>query len=217
MGVWREHMFEVFLQGQKLKGRYLIEYAPVAGGRRVWLIDKPEDQTPYAESRELADVIGELRKKGQRYLVWCKPGERPQLIDVRKSKAEKFYSAKILKADDERQIVYGVVMEPDSVDSQGDVISADEIEKAAHRFLVKSRIIGDRHRRKAPAVPVESYVAPDDLELGGQPVKAGSWVLGVYVADPELWQQIKRGEYESFSVGGFGVREEVKPDAQATV
>jgi len=211
IGVWREHMLELFLHGEKLKGRFLIEYAPVAGGRRVWLIDKPEDQTSYAEKRELADVISELKKKGQRWLIWRNPkeGGKPQKINVQSGKITKEYHAAILKADEEQRLVYGVVLEPDTVDSQGDTISADEIEKAAHRFLVKSRVVGDRHSKKAKAEVVESYIAPIDFEWGGQKVKKGSWVLGVHISDDRLWNAVKKGEYQSFSVGGFGVREEV--------
>ncbi|MBC7340960.1 MAG: hypothetical protein H5U02_00640, partial [Clostridia bacterium] len=207
IGVWREHMFEIFLHGERLKGRFLIEYAPVSGGRRVWLIDKPKDQTPYAESRDLADVISELKGKGQRWLVWSKPGERPQKIDVRMGRVAKEYHAAILKADEERRIVYGVVLEPESVDSQGEVISAEEIEKAAHKFLVKSRVVGDWHRKKAQGEVVESYIAPDDFEMGGQKVKKGSWVLAVHITDDELWRKVKEGEYTGYSVGGFAVRE----------
>jgi len=211
IGVWREHMLELFLHGEKLKGRFLIEYVPVAGGRRVWLIDKPEDQTPYAEKHELADVISELKQKGQKWLIWRNPKEegKPQKIDVRTGRVVKEYHAMILKADEERRLVYGVVLEPDTVDSQGDIISAAEIEKAAHKFLVKSRVVGDRHSKKANAEVVESYIAPDDFEMGGQKVKKGSWVLGVHISDDRLWDAVKKREYTGFSVGGFGIREEV--------
>lgn len=80
-GVWRAHMFEIFLHGEKAKGRYLIEFAPI-GGRRVWLIDKPEDQTPYAEKHDLDAVLAELKKKGQKFLAWSKPGDTPVLYNV---------------------------------------------------------------------------------------------------------------------------------------
>lgn len=83
IGVWREHFFELFLDGRKLKGRYTIQYAPV-GGRRVWLIGRPKDQTPYAEANKLDDVVKELKSKGQRYLVWAMPGEKPKLVEVGK-------------------------------------------------------------------------------------------------------------------------------------
>ena len=82
-GVWREHSFEIFLHGKKLKGRYIIQYAPV-GGRRIWLISKPDDQRPYAETHDLKEVIKELRRKKQKYLVWAKPGMKPILINVEK-------------------------------------------------------------------------------------------------------------------------------------
>ncbi len=82
VGVWREHFFEIFLHGSRLKGRYLIQYAPVGRRGRVWLISKPEDQRPYAETHELEDVVAELRRKGQQWLIWGKPGEGPRRVDV---------------------------------------------------------------------------------------------------------------------------------------
>jgi uracil-DNA glycosylase family 4 len=203
MGVWREHMFEVFLNGQKLKGRFIIEFAPV-GGHRIWLIDKPTDQTPYAESHNIDDVMKELKTKKQKYLIWCKPGEKPKLNVL---KIDKEIFCDIIKADNEKQIVEGIVLEPDTLDTQGDTITADEIEKAAHRFLVKSRVVGDSHKKVAGAEVVESYIVPDDIQLGNQKVKKGSWVIGVHVTDDKLWDAIKNGEYTGFSVGGFAIRE----------
>jgi len=114
----------------------------------------------------------------------------------------------ILKADLEKQIVYGVVLEPDSVDLQGDVISAEEIEKTAHKFMRESRVIGFGHKsREDGATPVESWVAIKDFTLGDSTVKKGSWCMGVYVPSPDTWQGIKNGEINSFSIGGFGLRE----------
>lgn len=84
-GVAKEHFFEYFIKGKKMKGRMIITYAPI-GGKRVWLIDFPEDQTPYAEKYKLEDVIKELKKKKQKWLIWCKPGEKPIKIDVEKYK-----------------------------------------------------------------------------------------------------------------------------------
>ena len=84
-GIMRQHFFEYFIKGKKMKGRMIITYAPI-GGKRVWLIDFPEDQTPYAEKYKLEDVIKELKKKKQKWLIWCKPGEKPIKIDVEKYK-----------------------------------------------------------------------------------------------------------------------------------
>ena len=83
LGVWRQHFFELFLNGKHLKGRCIIAYAPVGGSRR-WLISFPKDQTPYAETHRVGEVVKELRSKGQKYLIWCKPGCKPTKIDVQK-------------------------------------------------------------------------------------------------------------------------------------
>lgn len=81
IGVWREHFFELFLHGKKLNGRYIINYVPI-GGKRVWVIHKPEDQTPYAEKNDMSDVVNELRSKGQKYLIWSAPGKKPRLMSI---------------------------------------------------------------------------------------------------------------------------------------
>jgi hypothetical protein len=115
-------------------------------------------------------------------------------------------------AASDKQVVYGVVMEPDVTDSQGDRTTAETIERAAHAFMVRSRIVGDSHKAKAAAYPVESYIAPSDIEVAGQKVKAGSWIMGIYVADQKLWQAIKNGEYTGLSIGGRAIRRPNLPE-----
>jgi len=201
IGMAREHAIEVFFHGDKLKGRYLLQYAPVSGGRRVWLISKPQDQRPYAETHNLDDVIAELKQKRQRYLFW-RDGDKFRRIDL----AEKSYGMRLLKADQEKQYVLGVVLEPDTVDTQGDIVSADEIERAAHQFMVESRVVGKDHRERADAEVVDSFVTPVDFAINGEQIKRGSWLLGVHIKDPELWKAVKEGKYTSFSIGGVAVR-----------
>jgi len=115
----------------------------------------------------------------------------------------------VLKADDEARVVYGIVLEPDVEDSQGDVVSKEDVEIAAHRYLYQQGLaIGDQHRKMAPETvrPVESYIAPCDFQMGGQVVKAGSWVLAAHVPDDNLWEQVKKGHKGAWSVGGSGRR-----------
>jgi uracil-DNA glycosylase len=117
------------------------------------------------------------------------------------------FEATILKSDDEKQLITGIVLEPFTTDSQGDVMEPGEIEKAAHFYLTQSRVVGDEHSELAADVQVvESFTAPDDLTIGDQPVKKGTWVMTVHVADPDRWAQVKQGGYTGFSVGGFGTR-----------
>lgn len=118
----------------------------------------------------------------------------------------------IAKVDDEKQIVYGVVLEPETVDAQGDIISADEIEKACHDFMRNYRAqksaMGLMHKREAPEIDVvECAIAPADFKIGKQKVKKGSWYMGSYVSSKKIWKDIKDGKLTGYSIGGRGQHE----------
>ena len=114
--------------------------------------------------------------------------------------------SKIAMVEDEKRLVYGVVLVPDEVDSQGDVARAEVIEEAAHDYLASSRAVSKMHMEPATASVVESYIAPCNLRLSENEVKKGSWVITVKVGDEELWGRIRSGEYGGFSVGGLAER-----------
>ena len=110
---------------------------------------------------------------------------------------------KFASVDEEKQVVYGIVLQPDEVDLQFDTISAEEIQKAAWKYL-QSPVIGLRHKESIPdARPVESYIAPCAFELGGETVKAGSWAMAVHIESETLWKSVKSGELSGFSIGAF--------------
>lgn len=118
-----------------------------------------------------------------------------------------------------KQLVYGVVLEPNSFDSQDDFMLPHHVEKAAHGYLKKairgkSTVAKLQHRlpgfkRDKPSiVPVESFVAPVDFTYDGvETIKKGSWVMCMHVEDTDLWQDFLDGKYQAFSVGGSGVRQ----------
>jgi 2'-5' RNA ligase len=109
----------------------------------------------------------------------------------------------------DEQIVYGVVLQPGVKDSQGDIVSAAEIEKAAHRWLEESRKHDVQHDETvAPIVPVESFIAPAELEVAGKPVLKGSWVMAARINDPAIWDRVKKGEITGYSIGGSAIRSE---------
>lgn len=114
------------------------------------------------------------------------------------------------KFNSEKRLVYGEVLVPDVEDSQGDLVSSEEIEKAAHEYLRTFRLVGDSHEDLAPAEVVESYIAPVDFTPeGGDLIRKGSWVMVVKVQSEELWQEILKGEYTGFSIGGEAYRDPV--------
>lgn len=107
--------------------------------------------------------------------------------------------------DSKKQIAYGVVYAPDEVDAQGDYATAEAIEDAAHKYMIKYREgtaqIKMRHKEPIQAYVVESWIAPEDLEWGG--IRKGTWVMAVHVPDPEIWAEIEKGAITGFSMGGW--------------
>ena len=114
------------------------------------------------------------------------------------------YEVPICKIDEDKRLVYGIVMEPDSIDSQGDWESAEEIERAAHKFMKDSRVIYREHKTKQPNVHVvESYIAPEDAG----DIKKGSWVMVTFVGEDSLWKEVKKGNFTGYSIRGYAQRQ----------
>ncbi len=113
----------------------------------------------------------------------------------------------ILKTDEERYVL-GIVLEPETEDSQNDIYSADEVRKAAHDFMANFQNIGLMHRTiiNGKAQILESYLAPATFKIDGQSVKKGTWLFGVRVSDDDLWAEVKDGGLTGFSIGGSAVR-----------
>ncbi len=138
--------------------------------------------------------------------------EAPLTVDLG-GKADRFRRhGPIRKAATDRRLVYGIVLEPDSEDAQGDIIRADEIEAACHdfnrRLALQRAVMGEQHERVAAVEVLQSYIAPVDFELEGQTVTKGSWVLVSFVGDDRMWEEVKSGELTGYSIGGIGERVE---------
>lgn len=106
---------------------------------------------------------------------------------------------KIKKVNNDQQIAYGEVYRPNEVDSHGDFMSAETIEKMAHGFMTKALVISiDTQHDNVPngSYPVESFIAREN----DPDYAPGSWVLGIKVTHEDLWNKIKKGEFNGFSV-----------------
>lgn len=126
----------------------------------------------------------------------------------------------ITKAEDvaagEERFVLGIVLEPDVIDSQSDTYDAATIRAAAHGFMENYRNIGLQHQGYVTGKIeiLESYLAPVDMEINGQAVKAGTWLMGLRFNDDALWEQVKAGALTGLSIGGTAIREP-EPNAAA--
>lgn len=113
----------------------------------------------------------------------------------------------------EQRIVYGEVYAPNRPDAQGEFMRADEIRKMAHNFVKSKKIdqIDVMHNNQLVACNiVESFIARDnDIDF-----LAGSWVIGMHVPDDDLWEQIKKGEINGFSMEAVVTRHEQEVDIE---
>jgi hypothetical protein len=111
------------------------------------------------------------------------------------------------KLDPRKQIAIGAVYEPGIVDSQGDFMTAEVIEKMAHDFMRGGRMkaVDEEHNlSETGACIVESFIARE----GDPDFPAGSWVAAVHIPDKNLWAKVEGGQINGFSVFGSGRREE---------
>ena len=114
---------------------------------------------------------------------------------------------KIIKSDDDRHFVTGIVYEPMTEDAHGNYMTADEIAKAAYWFAKNGNKVDLQHNfvsEEGTAV-VESWIAKSDCDIGGETVKEGTWLMTVEINDDNLWQSIQNGEITGLSMGGLGV------------
>jgi hypothetical protein len=124
---------------------------------------------------------------------------------------------RILKADAEKHFVTGIVYEPMVEDTDGNYMTEDEIAKAAHWYMKNQGSVDIQHCfEKADGVEVvESYVTKCDMELEGEPVKKGTWIMTAEITDSGIWDAIQKGEITGFSMGGYGVYSDVDTDLSA--
>lgn len=121
---------------------------------------------------------------------------------------------RILKADAGSHFVTGIVYEPMVEDTDGNYMTEEEITKAAHWFAKNGNKVDLQHSFEPldGAVVVESSVTKCDMELEGQPIRKGTWLMTVEIQDEDIFQAIEKGEITGFSMGGSGVYSETDVD-----
>jgi DNA adenine methylase len=117
----------------------------------------------------------------------------------------------ILKTIEERYVL-GVVLEPlkemGMTDTQDDTYSAAEVRQACHKFMEDYGVMGLQHQINVTGRVklVENTITRTDEVIDGQPVKAGTWLMGIRVVDEGLWKRVKDGSLTGFSIGGIAQR-----------
>jgi hypothetical protein len=113
----------------------------------------------------------------------------------------------IIKSSKQERTITGVVLQPEVVDAQGDIMDKDVIRKAAHRFLSKynrATELGLMHKYFGDTgfELYESWVAPHDVTIKDTIAKEGSWLMTVFVGKDKIWKMVNDGKLKGFSIGG---------------
>ncbi|MGN0332181.1 MAG: XkdF-like putative serine protease domain-containing protein [Lachnospiraceae bacterium] len=113
---------------------------------------------------------------------------------------------KIIQKSEEGHLVTGIVYEPMTEDTDGNYMTAEEIEKTAHWYLKNGKNVDIQHCYEAAdgVDVVESYVTKSDTKIGNENVKPGTWIMTMEVRNDGIWNKIEKGEITGFSMGGFG-------------
>jgi len=123
---------------------------------------------------------------------------------------------KILKADEEKQLIYCAVYAPDEADAHQEAMTAEEIEKAAHGFLSNARTqqVDKQHNEvSGEGQVVESFILKSaDERFPGE--KSGAWVVAIKVSNEETWAEVKKGDITGISLSGLCNKVEVQETAE---
>lgn len=95
------------------------------------------------------------------------------------------------------RLATGLIYEPDVIDAEGCVYSAETIRAACERWNSENHDLG--------VTVVSSGITDTDMVVGTTAVKAGSWLVTVRV-DDETWRQITSGALTGLSIGGYAVK-----------
>ncbi len=121
----------------------------------------------------------------------------------------------VKKSDDELQIVWGEVYVPNIPDTQEEYMTAVEIEKIAHKFMMDGLTVGAVDVEHDGDVRPTCYVVESFIARAGDPdFIEGAWVAAVKICDTELWEAVKSGEFNGFSMKAsvFTTEREVELD-----
>lgn len=117
-----------------------------------------------------------------------------------KSEGQRIQDNLILKVDEYRRLVSGPVLVPGEPDVDGDVVTPEQVEEVAHRFLEDYQNVDIMHRFRNVARPVESYILDEPRRINGVDLPRGTWMMTSKVYDDDVWEGIMSGEYTGYSI-----------------
>ena len=124
---------------------------------------------------------------------------------------------RIVKQDVQQQVVTLPVLIPGVVDSQGDLMTAEDVQESAWQFSkdysVGEAELGLDHEgaplSRAEAAVVESWLEKADIAYGETFIPKGSWMVSIHVKNDAVWDSLQSGQRSGASIDGTGFREPI--------
>lgn len=142
----------------------------------------------------------------------------------------------IKKSSDEERIFGAAVLIPDVPDLHGEIYDEETVRNAAHYFM-ENYLQDDEHgidvQHNEIIIPegikvIQSFVLDEDKTFDVEvpalndehPVKSestvsfpkGTWIMYAKIEDDELWEDVKEGKYNSWSISGWVTSIDISQD-----
>jgi hypothetical protein len=159
-----------------------------------------------------------LKNMAITHISLVKAGANGKSIIYKSADADPIYTKdiSIIKKDDEQGVIWGIVYEPDKIDTQGDTASAEEIRKAAYAFMKARNLLNidkGHNFENTDAHVAESWIVRKGDELF--PDSIGAWAVAIKIESDELKEAIKKGEIKALSMAGTAETETIKDDGES--
>lgn len=102
----------------------------------------------------------------------------------------------LIKIDQETHSVTGIVYTPYKLDTYGDFADEDTVKSLCEQFNSVQKF--DIMHQRVPISGVR--MKKNWISVGEEDIPAGSWVMEVEITDLVLWDRIKSGELNGFSM-----------------
>lgn len=205
----------VILKDYKKGKYYEIEYSILDD--KITSGTPKEVEVSYIQKRLIDEDIATSTTKDQEktralttYLYYKAEGEFPAEKKKRDEGSPEL-SGPIIKKVKKQRIVYAAVLVPGEPDLDADkgekILTAEEIEGVAHKWMEEYGNIDYMHGLNNVAKPVETFILPIEWEVEAYGEKmllpVGTWILAAKVVNDKAWKEVEDGKLTGFSIMGI--------------
>ena len=204
----------VILKDYKKGKYYEIEYSILDD--KITSGTPKEVEVSYIQKRLIDEDITTTTKDQEKtkalttYLYYKAEGEFPA-EKGRRDEGSPELTGPIIKTVKKQRIVYSAVLVPGEPDLDADkgekILTAEEIEEVAHKWMEEYGNIDYMHGLNNVAKPVETFILPIEWEVEAYGEKmllpVGTWILAAKVVNDKAWKEVEEGKLTGFSIMGI--------------